>query len=116
MSGFVCLILLLTVLLGLAGAAMSGVGQRARITKAKADVRALSRAVKAYATHVGRPPVNLVALTSPATNAQGKSAGPFIERIPVTPCGWAAGYRYEHRPDGTFAILAEGDFMTIKEP
>jgi hypothetical protein len=92
-----------------------GVEGRARIAQATAGARQLSSAIVAYVSHIGRPPMNLSTLTSPATNPQGQSAGPFIDRLPTPPCGWTE-FRYEYHPDGTFGITTTGEGVTVKEP
>jgi drug/metabolite transporter superfamily protein YnfA len=81
---------------------------RAHEEQANADARAIGLAVTRYATHMGRLPAGLADLTTPATNARGETARPFIERLPTPPVTWT-GYRYEARADGTFSITSTGD-------
>jgi hypothetical protein len=115
-------------------AAFQNVGARAIVSKAEADVRALASAVEVYKAYTGVLPNTLADLTSPATNAAGLRAGPFIGAIPAPPRSRAPayleilplpppqsfGYHYERRPDGTFSITATvypaGGARTVKAP
>jgi hypothetical protein len=58
------------------------VGARATVAKAEADVRTLSSAIEEYKAHMGVLPARLADLTSPATNARGQTAGPYIASMP----------------------------------
>ena len=89
-----------------------GIQPRARISKAQADVNALASAVEEYRRHMNRLPPALTNLTKPATNGRGMTAGPLTVIVPFPPVGWDA-YRYEVRPDGSFAISSQGDCQAV---
>lgn len=88
---------------------------RARIAQAQADARTVASAVSAYVSHMGATPPALTNLTSPATNAEGQSAGPFMAGLPTPPVGWAA-YAYTSSTAGTFSITTSGDSTTVSVP
>ena len=88
---------------------------RARIAQAQADARTLASAASLYVSHMGAVPPTLAALTSPATNFQGESAGPFIGAVPTPPAGWAV-YVYSSSTSGTFSITTSGDNTTVTVP
>lgn len=111
----------------------SGVHSRVRLAKAQADTRAITAAVHVYLAHCGRTPgigagqrtncptqkrpgvyvaAALVPLTATQTNDQGHSAGPFLRVIPTPPPGWTP-YLYVLGRDGSFAICAMGEGMTV---
>lgn len=92
-------------------------GQRdARIAKAQADVRAILNAVSIYGAHMGRIPATLAELTQVVRNAQGATAGPFLQAVPSPPPGWS-GYIYSPNPEtGMFSIVAAGDGTAVKVP
>jgi hypothetical protein len=71
--------------------------------RATRHVRELASAIEKYRQHTGRLPDGLPNLLSAATNVQGRTAGPFIRRVPAAPYDYSA-YRYEARPDGTYSI------------
>src|SRR5215469_18505336 len=83
------------------------VGAGARLAKAQADVQALASAVDQYQAHMGAPPAALAELTSPATNARGQTAGPYLASIPTTSSGFS-DYRYERHADGHWTITTTG--------
>jgi type II secretion system protein G len=94
----------------------ANVQQRARIAKAQSDSRALATAASIYGAHMGTLPTTLSDLTTPATNAQGQVAGPFMASIPAAPAGWTA---YSYAADtavGVFTISATGDSTTVRVP
>jgi len=83
------------------------VGGRATLAKAQADVKTLASAVDRYRAHMGAPPATLAELTSPATNARGQTAGPYLASIPTTSSGFS-DYRYERHADGHGTITTSG--------
>ena len=89
---------------------------RARISKAQADVRAMSSAISMYGAHYGTIPAALTNLTSSGTNSQGGTAGAFMAAVPTPPASWSASYGYNTAADGTFTISATGDSTTAKVP
>src|ERR1041384_7493317 len=89
---------------------------RARISKAQADVRAMSSAVSMYAAHYGTIPAALTNLTTSGSNSQGATAGAFMANVPTPPASWSASYGYNTAADGTFTISATGDSTTAKVP
>ena len=101
-------VLLLLVVFGGGALLRTQVEGRARHAKASADARELGQAVTGYTTHMGRLPARLADLTTPARNASGATAGPFIGRLPTPPPHWT-DYRYEPRADGTFTITSGGE-------
>ncbi len=96
---------------------------RGRIGRATADVRTLASGVTTYAAHMGAIPTNsqgLAVLAQVATNAQGQSAGPFLNVVPMPPSGgnpaWSSAYLYQADTapggagsPGTFVVCATGD-------
>ncbi len=88
----------------------------ARAAKAKADLRTLASAVEQYRAHAGRA-ATLTDLTSPTTDRQGQTVGPFLAVLPNPPASYSP-YRYERQPDGTWSIttMGEGGRVTIKVP
>jgi len=89
---------------------------RGRVAKAQADSRTLASAVSIYSAHMGAIPTALTQLTAVATNAQGNSAGPFMNSIPVPPAGWAS---YAYTPNvsaGTYTITSSGDSTSVTHP
>jgi hypothetical protein len=83
------------------------VGARATLAKAQADVQTLASAVDRYQAHMGAPPATLAELTSPATNARGQTAEPYLSHIPSPSPGFS-DYRYERRADGHWTITTTG--------
>src|SRR5262245_19119581 len=63
----------------------ANVQTRARIAKAQADSRTLASAVSIYTAHRAALPAGLPAPTSPAVNALGQTAGPFMANVPAVP-------------------------------
>ena len=88
---------------------------RARVAQAQSDARSLASAATLYTAHVGAMPPSLTALTSPALNPDGESAGPFMASLPTPPTGWAA-YAYTSSSAGTFSITTSGDNTTVIVP
>jgi type II secretion system protein G len=89
---------------------------RGRIAKAQADSRSLASAVSVYAAHMGAIPTALTQLTAVATNAQGNSAGPFMNSVPTPPGGWVA-YAYSANVSaGTYSITSTGDGTSVIYP
>jgi type II secretion system protein G len=89
---------------------------RGRVAKAQADSRTLASAVGVYSAHMGRIPAALNQLTTVATNAQGQSAGPFLNALPTAPGGWAS---YAYAPNasaGTYTISSSGDGTSVISP
>jgi type II secretion system protein G len=86
---------------------------RARVAKAQADVRALVTAISAYSAHMNALPAALANLTSPATNAQGISAGAFMPAIPSM-SNWT--YNYVSSSTGNFTVSATGEGQTVSAP
>ena len=96
---------------------------RGRISRAQADVRALTAAVGAYAAHMGSMPSEfdgLAVLATIATNTSGSSAGPFLASVPEPPAGGSPAwpptslYRVDIAPGGRnapghFLVCATGD-------
>lgn len=106
---------LATILLAILVPSAHGIDSRVRTSAATAALRQLTAATRAYVDHVGTPPPQLEALTSPVKNTRGTIAGPFLESFPPVPCGWTE-YRYQPRPDGTFSITTAGDNTTLTQP
>src|SRR5262245_20359836 len=77
------------------------------LAKAQADVQHLASAVDQYQAHMGAPPATLAELTSPATNARGQTAGPYLASIPRASSGFS-DYRYERHADGHWKITTSG--------
>ena len=100
---------------------------RGRYGRATADVRTLAGAVGAYSAHMGNIPTTaegLAVLAQVATNAQGASAGPFLNAVPTPPGGgspaWPAGYVYQAdtapggaASPGNFVVCASGDGFVV---
>jgi len=89
---------------------------RGRIAKAQADSRSLASAVGVYGAHMGAIPTALTQLTAAATNAQGNSAGPFMNSLPAAPGGWVP---YSYTPNvsaGTYTITSSGDGTSVIYP
>jgi type II secretion system protein G len=89
---------------------------RGRIAKAQADSRSLASAVGVYGAHMGAIPTALTQLTAAATNAQGNSAGPFMNSLPAAPGGWVS---YSYTPNvsaGTYTITSSGDGTSVIYP
>ena len=85
----------------------TNVQARARVAKAQADTRTLASMITIYTAHMGALPVGLAALTAPAVNGLGQSAGPFIGQVPLPPSGWPVPYGYAFDPvAGTFNVTA----------
>jgi hypothetical protein len=80
------------------------VAARATVAKAEADVRQLSSAIDKYKAHMGVLPARLVDPMSPATNARGQTAGPYIGSIP-RPSPGLPEYQYERYPDNQWRIF-----------
>jgi type II secretion system protein G len=93
----------------------ANVEARTRTTKAQADLRALASAITIYATHMGSNPAALSDLSSAATNAQGQTAGPFMQGTPSAPAGWTP-YAYTPNPDDTFTLTTSGDGVSLRVP
>src|SRR5215470_11543907 len=106
---FVCAFtgLVLLILLVIIVPLYATVGGRATLAKAQADVKTLASAVDRYRAHMGAPPATLAELTSPATNARGQTAGPYLASIPTTSSGFS-DYRYERHADGHGTITTSG--------
>jgi len=106
---FVCAFagLVLLILLVIVVPLYATVGGRATLAKAQPDVQTLASAVDRYRAHTGAPPATLAELTSPATNARGQTAGPYLASIPRASPGFS-DYRYERRADGHWTITTTG--------
>jgi type II secretion system protein G len=89
---------------------------RGRIAKAQADSRSLASAVGVYGAHMGAIPTALTQLTSVATNAQGNSAGPFMDSVPAAPGGWATYAYTANVSAGTYRITSSGDGTSVSVP
>jgi len=117
-------------LVALAPPLYRGLERRARIAKARGDVRTLGKALAAYAAHCdGPPPIEATgsdcrvasgpqvgavpaALLEPQHNRRGVLAGPFLEFIPRLPQGWsgfAGAYEYVVDADRRVRVCAAGD-------
>ena len=96
----------------------TNVQTRARVAKAQADTRTLASMVVIYTAHMGFLPATLAALTAPAVNTLGFSAGPFIGVVPTPPPGWVTPYAYTlNAPSaGMFTITSSGDSVTVTVP
>jgi type II secretion system protein G len=98
----------------------ANVSTRARIAKAQADARSIASAISIYSAHMGTVPGAAGLLTQQAVNAEGKTAGPFLARIPAPPgtvAGWPANYAIAlDSVVGTFQISAAGDNATVIVP
>jgi hypothetical protein len=88
---------------------------RARLAKAQAGVRTLTQGIEAYKAHTGKLPPDLAALTAPAKNARGETAGPFVQTLPTVPADWTP-YRYDRTPDGSYRVETSGDGKTASGP
>ncbi len=88
---------------------------RARIAQAQSDARTLGSSASMYISHMGAVPPTLTALTAPAVNGLGETAGPFIGSVPAPPAGWVA-YTYTSSTSGTFSISTSGDNTTVSIP
>ena len=89
---------------------------RGRIARAQADSRSLAAPVGVYGAHMGAIPAALTQLTTVVTNAQGNSAGPFMNSVPIPPAGWAP---YTYTPNvtaGTYTITSSGDGTSVTFP
>jgi type II secretory pathway pseudopilin PulG len=105
----------ITILATIAVALYANLQVRARIAQAQSDARTLGSSASMYISHMGAVPPTLTALTAPAVNAQGQTAGPFIGSVPTPPAGWAA-YTYNSSTSGTFSISTSGDNTTVNIP
>jgi hypothetical protein len=83
------------------------VAARATVAKAEADVQTLSSAIDKYKAHMGVLPARLADLMSPATNARGQTAGPYMASIPPPSTGFSE-YQYERYPDNQWRIFTSG--------
>ena len=106
---FVCAFagLVLLILLVIVVPLYATVGGRATLAKAQPDVQTLASAVDRYRAHTGAPPATLAELTSPATNARGQTAGPYLASIPRASPGFS-DYRYERHAEGHSTITTSG--------
>ena len=90
---------------------------RARVAKARADVRTLASAVSIYGAHMGVLPASLDDLTSQMTNGQQQVGGPFMASVPTPPSGWSTSYSYAATTSsGVFTLSASGDGTTVRQP
>ena len=87
---------------------------QARISRARADARAVTSAVSMYSAKFGTIPATLADLTT-VTTILGVSGGPFIRTVPVSPAGWTS-YSYTSAADNVFTITASGDGTTLVLP
>jgi type II secretion system protein G len=94
----------------------NNVQQRARVSKAQADVRSVASAIVMYTAHMGSLPTTLALITASSSNSEGQTAGAFIAAIPAPPSGWASAYTYTTGADGTFTVSATGDSTTARVP
>jgi hypothetical protein len=99
--------LVLLILLAIVVALYANVGAGATLAKAQADVQTLASAVDQYQAHMGASPATLAELLSPATNARGQTAGPYMASIPRASHGFS-DYRYERHADGHWTITTSG--------
>ncbi|GEM_PF-504037 len=115
--------------------------QKARISRAQADMAVLAGAVAAFGSHCGDVPATIAAwpaagavgaavnctaavagpaaLQTPVTDGAGVSAGPFMRAVPQPLANWT--YAYTHGATvGTFTVVATSaaafDNMTITLP
>jgi prepilin-type N-terminal cleavage/methylation domain-containing protein len=89
---------------------------KSRITKAQSEVRTIATAVSVFEGHMGALPPTLGDLTTPATNSDGVTAGPFLPSVPVPPGGAWTPYVYVPQPDGRFTITISGEGTTVSFP
>jgi type II secretion system protein G len=99
----------------------ASVQAKARVAKVQADLRSMASAVSLYQAHMGLLPVALTDLTVTVSNAQGQTAGPFMNTIPTppgtgTPAWSAYTAAYTSNSNGTFSLTASGDGTTIIVP
>ena len=104
-GGLVLLILFVIVIVVVA--MHNPVAAGATLVKALIDVKTLASTVDLYQAHMGAPPATLAELLSPATNARGQTAGPFMASI-LTPAYGFSDYRYERHADGHWTITTSG--------
>jgi general secretion pathway protein G len=89
---------------------------KSRLTKAQSEVRTIATAVSVFEGHMGSLPATLIALTSPATNSDGVTAGPFLPRVPTPPGGAWTPYIYTPLANGTFTVTISGEGSTVSFP
>jgi len=89
---------------------------KSRITKAQSEVKTIATAVSVFEGHMGSLPPTLGDLTTPATNSNGVTAGPFLPAVPTPPGGTWTPYVYVPLPDGRFTITISGEGATISFP
>lgn len=105
------------VVLTAAAAALYGTVLRgARVGKAEADARAIAAAVALFSAHVGRLPAMLDEVVTPAADASGHAAGPFLSTIPAAPEGWSSYTYAADAAAGTFTVRATGDGIAVAVP
>jgi hypothetical protein len=127
-------LLIVVALVALVGPLARGLDRRARIAKARGDVRRLGRALDAYAAHCGGvPPAGAAgsacpvaggvqvgavpaALTTGQRNRAGVRAGPFVEFVPRLPEGWSGfggAYGYVVEGVGHARVCAAGEGVVV---
>ena len=86
----------------------------ARMAKAQADAQVIATAVGTYMATCGQLPEALEDLTTMKT-VGGGPCGPFLQRIPAPPTGWAP-YEYSRAADGNFSVTTSGGGATVRVP
>lgn len=93
---------------------------RARVTRARADLRTLASAVAIYAANTGKLPASLNNLTTTVKPAKGKVAvAPYMKKLPDRPNTTWTNYTYKTLAGkGTFQITTSSkvDKASLKAP
>lgn len=90
-------IMLVVIIIGILAATvmpnLTGRAEKARVSRAKADIENIGLALKLYEQDNGTFPTSLQTLLEKATS-EGGTMGPYLERKPVDPWGRTYGYRF----------------------
>jgi len=89
---------------------------KARVTRARADVKSIATAVSVFTAHMGTLPPTLNDLTLVATNTAGITTGPFLPVVPAPPGPTWTPFTYTPLPGGQFTLTATGDGITVNWP
>lgn len=91
---------LIGILTSIAFPLYANVQARARVSKARADLRVLATASAVYAAHAGSFPASLNTLTT-VSKVNGITIGPFLRTIPSRPNTTWTNYTYTRLTGGT---------------
>jgi len=89
---------------------------KARVTRARADVKSIATAIGVFNAHMGTLPPTLNDLTLVATNTAGITTGPFLPVVPAPPGPTWTPFTYTPLPGGQFTLTVTGDGITVNWP